>query len=42
MDLAEFVDWHQAGLWRYLRYRGADATEAEEVSVLALFVEVLL
>jgi RNA polymerase sigma-70 factor (ECF subfamily) len=31
-DLAELVRNHQAGVWRYLRYLGAKASEAEDLT----------
>jgi RNA polymerase sigma-70 factor, ECF subfamily len=32
VDLATLVQQHQAGLWRYLRYLGADSTEAADLT----------
>jgi RNA polymerase sigma-70 factor (ECF subfamily) len=32
IDLAGLVHQHQAGIWRYLRYLGADSTEAADLT----------
>jgi RNA polymerase sigma-70 factor (ECF subfamily) len=32
IDLADLVHKHQAGIWRYLRYLGADSTEAADLT----------
>jgi RNA polymerase sigma-70 factor (ECF subfamily) len=32
VDLASLVERHQAHIWRYLRYLGADSTEAADLS----------
>src|SRR3954452_18607459 len=31
-DLASLVDRHQAGVWRYVRFLGADTTEADDLT----------
>jgi len=38
-ELARLVTQHQAGLWRYVRYLGADASEADDL-VQETFLEV--
>jgi RNA polymerase sigma-70 factor (ECF subfamily) len=32
LDLASLVHRHQAGVWRYVRFLGADATEADDLT----------
>jgi RNA polymerase sigma-70 factor (ECF subfamily) len=32
LDLASLVHCHQAGVWRYVRFLGADATEADDLT----------
>ena len=32
IDLADLVRQHQAGIWRYLRFLGADAPEADDLT----------
>ncbi len=32
LDLATLVHQHQAGVWRYLRFLGAESTEAEDLT----------
>ncbi|MEX0641738.1 MAG: RNA polymerase sigma factor [Pirellulales bacterium] len=32
IDLASLIDRHQAGVWRYVRYLGADTTEADDLT----------